>query len=241
MAAGQAEDVLGDVGQDHLLADRGDAQQAGLAEVALDVVLGGVAEAAVGLHGAVGGEEPGLGGEVLGDVGLLAARQAGVDQRRPPRAPSASAARSLAWASASGKAMPWFLPIGRPNTTRSLAYAHRPPQGGPADAERLGGDQDALGVEPVEQVVEAAALLADAVVDRHDARRRRSSRTTPRRCGPSWGSARASTPGAWRSARNSVIPSVGLAPSSSGVVRVSSRMRSASSALVVQTLRPLIT
>ena len=34
-----------------------------------------------------------------------------------------SAARSLAWASASGKAMPWFLPIGRPNTTRSLAYA----------------------------------------------------------------------------------------------------------------------
>ena len=32
-----------------------------------------------------------------------------------------SAARSLAWASASGKAMPWFLPIGRSNTTRSLA------------------------------------------------------------------------------------------------------------------------
>ena len=32
-----------------------------------------------------------------------------------------SAARSLAWASASGKAMPWFWPMGRSNTTRSLA------------------------------------------------------------------------------------------------------------------------
>ena len=38
-----------------------------------------------------------------------------------------------------------------------------PAQRHPADAERLGGDQDALGVEPVEQVLEAAALLADAV------------------------------------------------------------------------------
>ena len=119
--AGQPEDVLGDVGEDQLLADRGDALQAGLAEVALDVVLGGVAEPAVGLHGPVGGEEAGLGGEVLGDVGLLAARLA---RRRSASAASriiSSAARSLAWASASGKAMPWFLPIGRSNTTRSLA------------------------------------------------------------------------------------------------------------------------
>jgi hypothetical protein len=33
---------------------------------------------------------------------------------------TSSAARSRMWASASGKAMPWFLPMGRPNTTRWL-------------------------------------------------------------------------------------------------------------------------
>ena len=37
----------------------------------------------------------------------------------------------------------------------------------PADAERLGGDQDPLRVEAVEQVPEALALLADAAADRH--------------------------------------------------------------------------
>ena len=42
-----------------------------------------------------------------------------------------------------------------------------PLDGDPPDAERLGGDEDALGVEPVEQVGEALALLADAVVDGH--------------------------------------------------------------------------
>ena len=57
---------------------------------------------------------------------------------------------------------------------------------------------------------------------------------------PIFGIARASTPSAWRSTRNSVMPCVGLSHCSSGVVRVSSRMRSASSAFDVHTLRPLI-
>ena len=43
------------------------------------------------------------------------------------------------------------------------------------------------------------------------------------------------------SVRNSDIPSVGLAASSLGVVRVSSRIFSDSSALEIHTLRPLTT
>ena len=82
---GEAEDVLGDVAQDQLLADRRDAEQPGLAPVALDVVLLGVAEAAVGLHGLVGGGEGGVGGQPLGQVGLLAARQTLVVAARRPR------------------------------------------------------------------------------------------------------------------------------------------------------------
>ena len=58
---------------------------------------------------------------------------------------------------------------------------------------------------------------------------------------PIFGIARASTPSAWRSTRNRVIPWVGLAQSSSGVVRVRRRMRSASNAFDVHTLRPFTT
>ena len=36
-----------------------------------------------------------------------------------------------------------------------------------ADADRLGRDQDALGVHAVQDVLEALALLADAVLHRH--------------------------------------------------------------------------
>src|SRR5581483_2891060 len=38
---------------------------------------------------------------------------------------------------------------------------------GAPEAQRLGGDQQPLGVEPIEQVREAPALLADAVGVRH--------------------------------------------------------------------------
>ena len=55
-----------------------------------------------------------------------------------------------------------------------VGVGHRPLDGDAADADRLGGDEDALGVEAVEQVGEAAALLPHPVVDRHP----RSSNTT---------------------------------------------------------------
>src|ERR1700686_2791469 len=41
------------------------------------------------------------------------------------------------------------------------------PQGGAAQSYRFGGDQDALGVQPVQDAVEAFALLADAIERRN--------------------------------------------------------------------------
>src|ERR1700731_581428 len=69
--ARQSENLLGQVGEDELVGDRGDALNARLAPVALDVVLAGVAVAAVELHGAVGRlEGPGR-RQQLRLVGLL--------------------------------------------------------------------------------------------------------------------------------------------------------------------------
>ena len=63
--------------------------------------------------------------------------------------------------------MPWFWPIGRPKTMRSLGVARGAGERDAAEPDRLGGDQDALRVHPVQDVLEALALLADAVLERH--------------------------------------------------------------------------
>ena len=69
--------------------------------------------------------------------------------------------------------MPWFWPIGRSNTI-ALAWrsAAARAQRRAAEADRLGREQDALGVHAVQDVVEALAFLADAVLDRDRAGRR---------------------------------------------------------------------
>ena len=63
--------------------------------------------------------------------------------------------------------MPWFWPIGRPNTTRSRGVPRGAPERRAAEPDRLGGDQDALGIQAVQEYAEALAFLADAVFDRH--------------------------------------------------------------------------
>src|SRR3954462_8239030 len=65
VAPRHAQDVLAHVGLDEVVGDRGDLVEPGLAELALDVVLLGEAEAAVGVHADVGRLPGGLGGEVL--------------------------------------------------------------------------------------------------------------------------------------------------------------------------------
>src|SRR5271169_5210096 len=74
----QAEDALGDVGQDQLRADRRDAGDLDLATIALDMVLAGIAHAAMGHDRGLAGAEPGLGGAVFGGVGVSAGLLAAV-------------------------------------------------------------------------------------------------------------------------------------------------------------------
>src|SRR5437588_6667766 len=71
--ARQAEHVLGEVGEDQVGGDRRHQVEPVLAELALDVVLGGEAEAAMRLQADVRCLPGSLGGEVLRHVGLGAA------------------------------------------------------------------------------------------------------------------------------------------------------------------------
>src|SRR4029077_10136566 len=66
----QAEDALGDVAQDQLRADRGDAGDLDLAEIAFDMVLAGIAHAAMGHDCCLAGAKAGLGGAVFGGIGI---------------------------------------------------------------------------------------------------------------------------------------------------------------------------
>ena len=65
-----------------------------------------------------------------------------------------------------GNCTPWLAPIGRPKTTRSLAYLAARSDEPAAVADGLRGDEDALGVPAVDDVAEALALLADEVLGR---------------------------------------------------------------------------
>src|SRR6476620_1001871 len=82
VAPWETQDVLAHVVQHHLLADRRDPHEPGLAEVSLDVELLAVAEPAVHLERDVGGVEPRLGAQPLGVVGLGAAGKALVHHPR---------------------------------------------------------------------------------------------------------------------------------------------------------------
>ena len=57
--------------------------------------------------------------------------------------------------------------MGRSNTMRSLRVLRGARERRAAEADRFGRDQDALGIEAVQDVVEALALLADAIGRRH--------------------------------------------------------------------------
>ena len=63
--------------------------------------------------------------------------------------------------------MPWFCPIGAPEHHALLRVFRRALQGDEAEPHRLRRDQDPFGVQPVQDVFEAAPLLADAVLERH--------------------------------------------------------------------------
>src|SRR2546425_9145115 len=81
VALREAQHVLGEVVEHHLLRDGRDLVEAHLAPEPLDVELLGVAVAAVGLQRDVAGLEAGLGAQQLGDVGRSEERRVGKECR----------------------------------------------------------------------------------------------------------------------------------------------------------------
>jgi hypothetical protein len=75
-----SEHVLGQIGKDEVRRDRRDLVEAGLAELALDVVFLREAEPAMRLDAGLGRSPGGFGGQHLGHVSLLAGRLTRLEQ-----------------------------------------------------------------------------------------------------------------------------------------------------------------
>jgi hypothetical protein len=142
--------------------DRRHLVQPGLAELALDVVFAGKAEAAVELDAGIGRFPGGLGRQVLGHVGLGAAGLVGVEQAAGFPAHQVGGldldvglgdrklhALVLADGAAEHHAL---LDVGADLVDEPVAVA-----------DAFGGNQGALGIQPVKDVLEALAFLADQV------------------------------------------------------------------------------
>ena len=134
------------------------------AEVAFDMVLLRVAHAAMRHHRAFAGAVAGLGGEVFRGVGVGAGILAAVVEPRRLAA-SADSAASSSTQCFRERMLDRLVLADRPAEHNALPrIARRAREGDAADAHRLGGDQDALRVQPVQQHAEPFALLADAVL-----------------------------------------------------------------------------
>ena len=151
------------MGEDQVGGDRRDLIKPRLAELALDVVILGEAEAAVGLDACAAYQDA----SDASSLAMLASVPQGSPARTVPppfhhhaRLPRPDQERAI------GNCTPWFWPIGRPKTSRVLAY--RPPiDEEAAVADAFCRNQNALGVHAVEDVAEALALFADEVLGRH--------------------------------------------------------------------------
>src|SRR5690348_7448029 len=82
VAPRHAEDMLADIAQDQVGADRRHLVEPRLAVLALDIVFLGEAEAAMGLEAGLGRGPGGIGAEHLAHVGLLAAVLAALEFRQ---------------------------------------------------------------------------------------------------------------------------------------------------------------
>src|SRR6266403_4270609 len=71
----QAQDLLGDKAENELRADRGDPRDQGFAQVTLDMIFLGVAEAAVSHHRLLAGLKAGFSGKIFRGIGGRAAWQ----------------------------------------------------------------------------------------------------------------------------------------------------------------------
>src|SRR5438477_650085 len=161
----QPEHLLRDVAQDELRTDGGDARDHHLAQVALDVVLLRVAVTTVGHHGRGACLEPGFSRKVLRGVRLSAARLARVVEGGGLHDHEV---RSLELHPAFGERMldRLVLADGTVEDDAILRVLRRAPQRHLAKTDSFGRNEDALRVHAMQDVLEAATLFADAVLDR---------------------------------------------------------------------------
>src|SRR6266404_5877332 len=161
----QAQHLLGNETENELRADRGDARDQGFAQVALDVKFLGVAEAAVSHHGLLAGLKAGFGGEIFRGIGRWTTRQALIvlPARRQRHQPGRFQLHPVL-----GERMLDRLVL----ADRPVEHVAFPGVGGGtrkrdlAEPDRFGGDQDALRVHAMQNIFEAAAFLAKAILDR---------------------------------------------------------------------------
>src|SRR5438034_403477 len=159
VGARQSEHVLGQVTEDEVGRDRRDLVKARLTELALDVVLLGEAEAAVGLQAHVARLPGRLRRELLRHVGFGAAGQALIVERRG--APDHERRGLGRHVGARDRELHALVLADR--ATEHLALARiggRLCEEPSRVADALGTDQDAFGVHAVEDVAKALAFLA---------------------------------------------------------------------------------
>src|SRR5918998_3014039 len=161
----ETEDVLGDVGKDKVRRDRGDLEEPGFPELALDVVLGIVAVASEGLHRGVRCLPGGLGGQHQGHVCFGPGSLTPLVEVRCPKAHQVRGLHARVCLRY-GKLDPLVLPDRAPKDYALFRPLGSPVYKPPSVADALGGDQDPFGVHPVQDVAEALVLLADQGVRR---------------------------------------------------------------------------
>src|SRR5882762_399606 len=161
--ARKVQHVLGEIAEDEIGRDRCDLVQPRLAELALDVVLLGEAESAVGLQAHVARLPRGFRRELLGHVrfrpaglALLVELRGALDHQRRGFGRHIGAGdrklHALVLADRPAEDLPLVCVGGR--------LGDEPPR----VADTLGADQNVLCVHAVEDVAEALALLADEVL-----------------------------------------------------------------------------
>src|SRR5262249_17666540 len=162
VALGQPEHVLRDVVEDHLLRHRRDLVESHLAPEPLDVEFLGVAVAAVGLQRDVASLEARLGGHELGGVRLGAAGFAAVEE--PRRLQAHQLGRLELGPRHRQRGRDRLVLADRPvEHDTLLRVLHTALERRAPDPDRLDPGEDALWVERVQQMVEAAAHLAHDV------------------------------------------------------------------------------
>src|SRR5439155_1812860 len=162
IALGKTEHVLREVVEHHLLRDRRDLVEPDLAPEPLDVKFLRVAVAPVGLQRDVAGLEAGLGRHQLGGVRLGPARPPAVEE---PGGLQAHQLRRLELGPGHRERVRDRLVLADRAIEHDplLRVLHAALERGAADPDRLDAGEDALGVERVQEMVEAAADLADDV------------------------------------------------------------------------------